>query len=222
MICLVTDRRRLSPGAAENDAADRLVELVAAAAIAGVGLIQIRERDLAVREMTSLARRCVDAVRGTGTKVVVNDRADVAVAAGAHGVHLRSDSLDATTVRRLLPPDAIVGRSVHGLAEVEAVSRAGGVDYLILGTLFQTPSKDPAHGLTTLDDLEAACRSSAVPVLAIGGMTVQRAGAVARRGAGGLAAIGLFIPAADCAPRDHFHTIMAGLGRAFDTCGAVP
>lgn len=222
MICLVTDRRRLSPGAAANDAADRLVELVAAAAIAGVGLIQIRERDLGARDLTSLARRCVDAVRGTDTKVVVNDRADVALAAGAHGVHLRSDSVDATTVRRLLPPGAIVGRSVHGLVEVEAVARAGGVDYLVLGTLFQTPSKDPAHRLTTLDDLEAACRSTAVPVLAIGGMTVQRAAAVARAGAGGLAAIGLFIPAAGCSPRDHFHAIMAALGRAFDTCGAVP
>lgn len=221
MICLITDRRRLSPGAAENDAADRLVELVAAAATAGVGLIQLRERDLGAREMTSLARRCVDAVRGRDTKVVVNDRADVALAAGAHGVHLRSDSVDATAVRRLLPPGAIVGRSVHGLAEVEAVSRAGGVAYLILGTLFQTPSKDPAHPLTTLDDLEAACRLSAVPVLAIGGMTVQRAEAVARTGAGGIAAIGLFIPEAGCSPRDHLQAVTAALRRAFDTCGAV-
>src|SRR5687767_5292550 len=110
MICLVTDRRRLSPGAVENEAADRLVELVAAAADAGIDVIQVRERDLAARELTSLVRRCVSAVAGSNTKVVVNDRVDIAVAAGAHGVHLRSDSMDALGARRLLRDAALVGR----------------------------------------------------------------------------------------------------------------
>ena len=97
MICLVTDRRRLSIAA---DDIDRLVDLVAAAARAGIDLIQIRERDLDARQLAALVRRCVDAVEGTGTKVLVNDRADVAIAAGAHGVHLRGDSIAAPAVRR--------------------------------------------------------------------------------------------------------------------------
>ena len=99
MICLVTDRRRLSTG---EDAADRLVDLVAAAARAGIDLIQIRERDLDARRLVALVKRCVAAARGTSTKVLVNDRADVADAAGAHGVHLRGDSIAATAIRSLL------------------------------------------------------------------------------------------------------------------------
>ena len=221
MICLVTDRRRLSPGAVEKEAADRLVELVGAAADAGIEVVQVRERDLGGRDLASLVRRCVTAVAGSNTKVVVNDRVDIAVAAGAHGVHLRSDSMDALGARRLLRDDAVVGRSVHGSAEAARVSRAGGVDYLIVGTLFQTPSKDPAHRLTTIEDFEAACRVSPIPVLAIGGMTVQRATAVARAGAAGIAAVGLFIPAEGWSAHRHLHAIVADLRLAFDSCRAV-
>ncbi len=221
MICLVTDRRRLSPGAVENEAADRLVELVGAAADAGIEVVQVRERDLGGRDLASLVRRCVTAVAGSNTKVVVNDRVDIAVAAGAHGVHLRSDSVDALGARRLLRDAALIGRSVHGSAEAAGISRAGGVDYLIVGTLFQTPSKDPAHRLTTIEDFEAACRISRIPVLAIGGMTVQRATAVARAGAAGIAAVGLFIPAEGCSPHRHLHAIVADLRLAFDSCRAV-
>lgn len=218
MICLVTDRRRLSSGA---DAADRLVDLVAAAAGAGVDLIQVRERDLEAGELASLVRRCVDAVRGTDVKVVVNDRADVALAGGAHGVHLRSDSIAALTIRALLPSNALVGRSVHSAEEAAAVSRAGGVDYLVFGTLFRTASKDAAQRLTTLDELSAARRLTSVPILAIGGMTVENASACARAGAAGVAAIGLFIPRAGQPPREYLRTLVSDLRRVFDTCGAV-
>ncbi len=218
MICLVTDRRRVSAG---HDAADRLVDLVAAAAGAGVDVIQVRERDLDARDLIALVRRCLDAVRGTTAKVIVNDRTDVALAAGAHGVHLRADSIDAPAARALLPPNALLGRSVHSVAEAAAASRGGGLDYLILGTLFPTPSKDSSQRRTTLDELSAASRVSAVPVLAIGGMTVERASAAARAGASGVAGVGLFI-SPDGRPHAHVQTIVADLRRAFDTCGAVP
>jgi thiamine-phosphate pyrophosphorylase len=220
VICLVTDRRRLSDGGA--DGADRLVELVRVAATSGVDLIQVRERDLETGALISLVRRCVDAVRGTPAKIVVNDRADVALAAGADGTHLRADSIDAVAVRTLLPSEALVGRSVHGAGEAGAVSRAGGVDYLVFGTVFQTGSKDRAHRLTTLDELSDACRLTSLPILAIGGITVERAAAVARAGAAGIAAIGLFIPPAHVPAHDHLRSIVTDLRRVFDTCGAVP
>ena len=152
MICLVTDRRRLSTG---EDAADRLVDLVAAAARAGIDLIQIRERDLDARRLVALVKRCVAAAAGTSTKVLVNDRADVAVAAGAHGVHLRGDSIAAAAVRSLLGDGAFIGRSVHGADEAAVVSGAGSVDYLIFGTLYQTASKE--CGAPARNARRAAC-----------------------------------------------------------------
>jgi thiamine-phosphate pyrophosphorylase len=218
MMCLVTDRRRLGEGAA---ACDQLVQLVATAARAGVELIQIRERDLEARKQTELVRRCVEAVRGTGTKVLVNDRVDVALAAGADGVHLRSDSIDVSAVRRLLPSRAVVGRSVHSAGEAVAGSRQGGLDYLILGTMFETRSKSSTQSLLTLDELSAACRLSSIPILAIGGMTAARASDVARYGAAGIAAIGLFIPPSSESLHGHVETVVAAVRRAFDTCQAV-
>ena len=217
MICLVTDRRRLSTGA---DDSDRLVDLVAAAARAGIDLIQIRERDLDARRLIALVRRCVEAAEGTSTKVLVNDRADVAVAAGAHGVHLRGDSIAAAAVRSLIGDGALIGRSVHGADEARAVSGAGGVNYLIFGTLYPSASKRPGHPVATLDELSVACRAG-VPVLAIGGITVERAAESARAGAAGIAGIGLFVPPAGTSADRHLQTITAELRRTFDTCGAV-
>jgi thiamine-phosphate diphosphorylase len=217
MICLVTDRRRLSIAA---DDVDRLVDLVAAAARAGIDLIQIRERDLDGRQLAALVGRCVDVVEGTGTKVLVNDRADVAIAAGAHGVHLRADSISAPAVRSLIGDGALIGRSVHGAEEAGAASRAGGVDYLIFGTLYPSASKSAPHRVATLDELSVVCQAG-VPVLAIGGITVERAAEAARAGAAGIAGIGVFVPPAGTSADRHLQNIVAELRRAFDTCEAV-
>lgn len=219
MICLVTDRSRLSAGA---DSIDRLVDLVAAAGRAGIDLVQIRERDLEARALVSLVRRCVKAVEGTGTRVVVNDRADVAVAAGADGVHLRGDSMAAPAVRTLVDEGALIGRSVHTAAEAAAAHGAGGVDYCIFGTLYPSPSKPSAHPIATLEELSAACRAAAgIPMLAIGGMTVERASEAARAGAAGMAGIGLFVPPRGVSADTHVRTLAAALRRAFDTCETV-
>jgi thiamine-phosphate pyrophosphorylase len=218
VICLVTDRRRLAEG---SNASNRLVELVSAAASAGVDLIQVRERDLEAREQTDLVRRCVDAVRGTRSKVIVNDRVDVALAAGADGVHLRSDSIDASAARRILPTGAVVGRSAHSAEEAAEASRQGGLDYLILGTMFETRSKPSTHCLLTLEELSAASRLSSIPILAIGGITTDRARDIARSGAAGIAAIGMFIPQSDEVLRDHVEAVASAVRRAFDTCRAV-
>jgi thiamine-phosphate diphosphorylase len=219
MICLVTDRRRVSAG---SDAAERLVDLVASAARAGADLIQIRERDLEGRPLLGLVRRCLEVTEGTGAKVVVNDRTDVALAARAHGVHLRGDSISAAKVRTLLPDGAIIGRSVHTVQEAAAAAREGAADYLIFGTLFETVSKSPSHHLATLDDLTDVCRAAAgLPVLAIGGMNVERAALVRRAGASGVAGIGVFIPTAGHDREGYVQSIVVPLRRTFDTCKAV-
>ena len=220
MMCLVTDRSRLSTGA---DSIDRLVGLVGAAGRAGIDLVQIRERDLEARALGALVRRCVQAVDGTGTKVVVNDRADVAIAAGADGVHLRSDSMAAPAMRTLLGDDARIGRSVHSAAELAAIQGSGAIDYYIFGTVYQSPSKPAAHPTATLQELSAACRAGAgTPVLAIGGLTIERAAEVARAGAAGVAGIGLFVPPPGVSADTHVRALATALRRAFDTCETVP
>ena len=218
MICLVTDRRRLS---AETDAVDRVVDLVGAAARAGIDLIQIRERDLDARTLVGLVTRCLAAAEGTGTQVVVNDRVDVAAAAGAAGVHLRGDSIGVAAARSLLGDGAIIGRSVHTVDEARLAS-ASGADYLIFGTLFQTRSKGEGHSVASAGQLREACDAAAgVPVLVIGGITVERAAGLARCGAAGVAGIGLFLPPPGVPAERHLHQVAAALRRAFDTCEAV-
>jgi thiamine-phosphate diphosphorylase len=187
-----------------------------------VDLIQIRERDLEARELTALVRQCVAAAQGTAARIVVNDRADVAMTAGAHGVHLRTDSIDASRVRKLLPSGFIVGRSVHGVEDATLAAGSGGLDYLILGTMFPTASKKSPHRLTRMAGLAALSARIPIPILAIGGITVARAEDVTRAGAAGIAAIGLFIPPTGVSIETHLHTRVAEIRRAFDTCGAVP
>lgn len=218
MICLVTDRRRLSTGL---DAVDLLVELVGAAARAGIDLVQVRERELEARALAALVNRCLAAVDRSATKVVVNDRVDIAVATGAHGVHLRGDSVSVTAARLLLGEHAMVGRSIHTVDE--AAIAANGADYLIFGALYQTLSKDEGHPTATLDDLRSVRRAaSGVPVLAIGGMTAARASEVAHAGAAGIAGIGMFVPPPGVSADRHLQSVVAQLRRSFDTCEAVP
>jgi thiamine-phosphate pyrophosphorylase len=186
IICLVTDRSRL-PYPREHN----LILLAAAAASAGVDLIQVRERDLDDRRLFSLTTRIVAAAAGTDAAVVVNDRADVAIAAGASGVHLRSDSVPTVRVRTIAPAGFLVGRSIHSAAEAAAESAAG-VDYLLMGTVHPTPSKPSGTAIAGVEGLRAACRASAVPVIAIGGISAENAGEIGRSGAAGIAAITLF------------------------------
>jgi thiamine-phosphate diphosphorylase len=182
----VTDRRR--HGTSWQEA---LVARVREAARAGVHLIQVRERDLDGGPLARLVASCVEAVRGTRARVLVNDRLDVALAAGAHGVHLRADSFGARRVRAAVPSPFLIGRSVHSLAEAVAAAEDGATDYLIFGTVFETSSKpgQAASGLTALATVATATR---LPVLAIGGITTARIGEVMAAGASGVAGISMF------------------------------
>jgi len=197
LLCLVTDRAQLCGQAAGGEPLAAVAAQVGAAARAGVDLIQIRERDLPARDLLHLVRRCLDAAQGTGSRIVVNDRLDVALASGAHGVHLRGDSPEAGRVRAIVPPGFLVGRSVHGEAEAVAASGRGDLDYLILGTLYESASKPPGHPRLDLGDCQRIARAVTLPVLAIGGITLDRIPAVLQAGAAGVAAIGLFVSAGD-------------------------
>jgi thiamine-phosphate pyrophosphorylase len=182
----VTDRRRFSLPA------QALVARAVAAVERGASVVQVRERDLADAALLDLVRRMLDALGGRAA-VLVNDRTDVALAAGANGVHLRGDSPAASRVRRIVPPAFVIGRSVHTMDDVDAAIADGGCDYLMFGTVFPSAGKPPDHALAGLDALSDACRRSPLPVIAIGGMTPEREADVARAGAGGLAAVGWFM-----------------------------
>jgi thiamine-phosphate pyrophosphorylase len=199
IICLVTDRRRADPVLQARRAAD-----------AGVDLIQVRERDLEASALAAIVTAVMHGVRGTETRVVVNDRLDIALACGAAGVHLRSDSIPAPAARALAPAGFLVGRSVHGVDE--AVRSATDVDYLIAGTVFATASKPDEGRLIGTDGLRAIVAAVTVPVLAIGGVTGDRAGTIAECGAAGVAAIGLFSDGGGAG----FEAITAALRRGFD------
>jgi thiamine-phosphate pyrophosphorylase len=180
---MVTDRAR--------GGAEALVERVGAAAREGVDLVQVRERDMDGGALADLVARCVAAVRGTKTRVVVNDRLDVALAAGAHGVHQRADTVPAPRARAMAPPGFQVGRSAPDVAAVTRATAAGGRDNIIFGTVYPSGSK-PGRDAAGAQALAEAASATPVPVLAIGGMTPARLAAVRASGAAGFAAIGLF------------------------------
>ena len=220
LVCLVTDRRRLPGRGDERESTTRLVGLVEEAGRAAIDLVQIRERDLSGGALTDLVTRCVDVVRGTPTRIVVNDRLDVALTATAPGVHLRSDSLDGARMRMTTPPGFLLGRSVHGVEEAEVVARAGGLDYLILGAIFPSASKPADWTPLGVDELARTVRAVRLPVLAIGGVTLENVAEVARAGAAGVAAIGLFADAMSQAgePRDRrLRAVVEAVHRSFDT-----
>jgi thiamine-phosphate diphosphorylase len=209
---MITDRRRLA-----GDQEEALVVRVGAAARAGVHLIQVRERDLDARPLTGLVERCVEAVAGTRARVLVNDRLDVALAAGAHGVHLRGDSLPAARARSVAPAPFLIGRSVHSRDEAVRAGEGEDLDYLLFGAVFSTPSKPGATpaGIAGLANVAAATR---LPVIAVGGMRASTIDALGRTGAAGFAAIGLF--AGD--PLDRLQVSVQQASLAFDTPRGVP
>lgn len=171
--CYVTDRRQGNP------------EKYAAAGIqAGVDFIQIREKDLDARSLFDLVCTIRDAAAGTRTKILVNGRLDVALAAAVDGVHLPGNGLPAERVRPLV---RTLSCSVHSIGEAVAAERSK-VDFVIFGPVFETPGKSPV-GLQALKDVVAAVR---IPVLAIGGINQQNTAAVMEAGAAGIAAIRLF------------------------------
>jgi thiamine-phosphate pyrophosphorylase len=188
MICVITDRRRLCPNGTASEQLHALVEQGIAAARADVDLLQVRERDLADRELFDTVNEILHAVRGSRLRVLVNDRPDIAIGAGAHGVHLRGDGMGTADVRSL-GADLLVGRSVHDVEEARRAAAAG-AGFVIFGTVFPSGSKAPGHPVAGISALSSVVRACSVPVLAVGGITPDNVRAIATAGVAGVAAIG--------------------------------
>ena len=205
VVCMITDRHRAG-------GEEVLLRRVAEAAHAGVHLVQVRERDLDGGPLTRFVQRCVSAVQSTRTRIIVNERLDVALAAGAHGVHLRGNSMPARRVRSMTPSGFLVGRSVHTREETIQMATDGGLDYLIFGAVFPTASK-PAQASAGADVLAEVVAVTPIPVLAVGGITTETAAALAHSGAAGFAAIGLFLDGDE----QSLHASVSKTSLAFDT-----
>ncbi len=180
----ITDRQ--SAGGVEA-----LLGWVERAAERGVDWIQVREKDLPARELLLLTRRILDLVKPRSTRVLVNSRTDVALAAGAHGVHLQENAISPKILRPLCPPGFLIGVSTHS---VEGAREAGaaGADFVVFGPVFATPSKaafGPPQGLAKLRETVSAVT---IPVLALGGVTQENTNTCIEAGAAGIAGISIF------------------------------
>ncbi|MGH9904096.1 MAG: thiamine phosphate synthase [Pyrinomonadaceae bacterium] len=170
----------------------RLLKLVEAATAAKVNLIQLREKNLHVRVLYELTVKAAAITRGSQTLLLVNDRADVATAAGADGVHLTTLSLETPVVRRAFGPKLLIGVSTHSLAEAEAACQAE-ADFVVFGPVFETASKRAYGEPLGLEPLgQVASAVAPFPVLALGGVTLDNTADCFRAGAVGIAAIRLF------------------------------
>jgi thiamine-phosphate diphosphorylase len=171
---------------------EALLEQVAGAIAGGVDVVQVREGDLDSGPYLALLRRIVDLTAGTQVKVIVNDRLDLALAAGAHGVHLKESGIAVAAARRLIGAAFTVGQSVH---TTDTAQRARGADYVIAGSVFATESKRGAASSLGLDGLQRiVAAAQPCPVWAVGGISISTARQVLASGASGIAAIGAFIP----------------------------
>ena len=169
-----------------------ILNQVSAAVAAGVELIQIREKKLTTRVLVELVGAAAELTRGTNTRLLVNDRADVAAGAGADGVHLTTHSLDAATIRQTFGDKLLIGVSTHVLSEGR-VARDQGGDFIVFGPVFETESKagfGSPVGLQKLSEVVHDLRE--FPVLALGGISLQNAADCLMAGAAGIAGISIF------------------------------
>lgn len=189
---LITSGESSSATHSESEEFRRLLALVRAAVEARVTLVQLREKRLSGRVLFELATAAAHLARGSETRVLVNDRADIARAAGCDGVHLTTTSLEVSVVRRAFGAEFLIGVSTHTFAEARA-GAAGGADFAVFGPVFDTPSKrvfGPPVGLEALR--RVALELSPFPLVALGGVGVEQVRDVLEAGAAGVAGIRLF------------------------------
>lgn len=198
VICYVTDRKAF--GAAAS--VESVLEKIGTAITAGVDCVQIREKDLQARPLLELARQAVREAterktkEAVATRIIVNDRLDVALAAHAAGVHLGHESVPVGDVVRWCragnaPPGFLIGISCHSRDEVKEAETTG-ADYIFFGPIYETPSKIAFGAPRGIARLTEVCRGSRIPVIAIGGIGEENAAECIGAGAAGIAAIRLF------------------------------
>jgi thiamine-phosphate diphosphorylase len=205
IVCYVTDRKSLGAGRAGAG----LLASIQMALDAGADCVHIREKDMPARELVELVRAAVQAGNARGSaadagatpRVMVNDRLDVALAAGAAGVHLGRESANARDVANWsrsgnAPADFLIGVSCHRLEEAREAEGAG-ANYIFFGPVFDTPSKRALGEPQGVASLARICGSVRIPVIAIGGVDESNAPECVRAGAAGIAAIRMFQEARD-------------------------
>lgn len=180
----------ISDGSINSDnfksASDNLLRLIEVVVRSNIPLFQIREKQLSARLLFELTERVTALTRGTKTRVLVNDRLDVALTAPADGVHLTSSSLDARAVRSATPDGFLIGASIHSVDELIR-ARSAGADFAVYGPVFETPRKDRVIGLDSLK--EAVKAVAPFPVIALGGIDETNYRSVLNVGTAGFAAI---------------------------------
>ncbi|HSE03699.1 MAG TPA: thiamine phosphate synthase [Methylomirabilota bacterium] len=199
---LITDR-----AASPRPAADVVEECLGA----GLRAVQLREKDLGVRDLLALADALREATDRHAARLLVNDRADVALAARADGVQRTHASLPVSALRAITPAGFLVGASVHSVAEARDAAGQG-ADFIVFGPVYDTPSKrryGPPQGLAAL---EAVAGAVAPPVLAVGGLTPARVPEVLAAGAAGVAVIGAIYGAPR--PAEATKAFLDALGKA--------
>lgn len=185
-LCLVTDR-------GQTRGRD-LIAIVEECLAAGLPAVQVREKDLSPADLAALCRRLRGPTRARGALLIVNDRADVALAVGADAVQRTHASLPIEDLKALADKRLLVGASVHSLAEARA-AEAAGADWITFGPIYDTPSKRPYGPPQGLAALETITGAIAIPVVAIGGITPGRVREVMRAGATGVAVIAAILAA---------------------------
>ena len=185
---LVTDRHRT--------AGRPLLDVVERALAAGTKVIQLRERDLSAHELLSLAERLKNRTDHAGATLLINDRVDVGLMVGAGGVHLQADHLPIPVVRRLLGPKPLIGVSCHQMDEVIQAEKEG-ADFVVLGPIYDTPSKRAFGAPIGVEILRAAKACSSIPIFAIGGIRSDRIQEVLQAGAMGVGVISGILEAPD-------------------------
>jgi thiamine-phosphate pyrophosphorylase len=191
----ITDRRQFEGDRHQQER--RLLEKIAECAAAGVEMIQLREKDLGIRELEALGRKAMATLGGTKTRLLINARTDVALACGAHGVHLPANDLAASDVRSIFARagvgEPVIGVSTHSLAEV-ASAEAHGADFAVFAPVFEKAGTASREGVEQLRQIchRAEAAQPPMPVLALGGITLENACACVAAGAAGIAAIRLF------------------------------
>jgi thiamine-phosphate pyrophosphorylase len=184
LIYLITKGETTARNFSEKSA--ETLAIIEKAVEAGISLIQIREKHLAPRLVFELTAKAAEITCDSPTKLLVNDRADIALTAGADGVHLTADSLLTTVIRQNFPPDFTVGVSTHTLSEAE-IAKEQGADFVTFSPIFSSPGKGAPKGLEELSEICAKLKP--FPIIALGGIDETNYQTVSDAGAGGFAAI---------------------------------